>query len=76
MIPISPNSFYGYLQVVVRGLRGMKIEEEKFKDNFDTLGTHITNARNKYDEVSCKLNRFEDKLLEVGDIDETLMIYK
>jgi len=84
VIPVSPNSFYAYLQVIVRGLRGLKIEEkaseimnqlsrlrideEKFKKDFETLGSHLTNARNKYDEASRKLSRFEDKLLETGDI--------
>ncbi len=84
VIPVSPNSFYAYLQVIVRGLRGLKIEErakeimtqlsrlqddeERFKKEFETLGTHITNARNKYDDAYRKLNSFEDKLIEIGNI--------
>ena len=84
VIPVSPNSFYAYLQVIVRGLRGLKIEEkakeimtqlsrlqddeERFKREFETLGTHITNARSKYDDAYRKLNSFEDKLTEIGNI--------
>ncbi len=90
VIPVSPNSFYAYLQVIVRGLKGMRIEEkakeimthlsrlkideEKFKNEFNTLGTHISNAKNKYDDASRRLNRFEDKLLETGNIDESFQI--
>jgi len=69
----------------VRGLRGLRIEEkareimdhlsrlkideEKFKQDFNVLGGHLTNARNKFDEASRKLDRFEDKLLHAGDLD-------
>jgi len=82
VIPVSPNSFYAYLQVIVYGLKGMHIEEkakaimnqlarlkgdeEKFREEFDTLGTHLKNARNKFDEAERKLARFEDKMLEVS----------
>jgi len=78
VIPVSPNSFYAYLQVIVYGLKGMRIEEqaraimvhlsrlqsdeERVRAEFDVLGTHLRNARNKYDETDRLLSRFEDKL--------------
>ncbi len=81
VIPVSPNSFYAYLQAIVLGLRGMKIEEsarnimetlsrltgdfEKFKEDFETLGGHISKAAGKFDETSKKLEKFENKLLTV-----------
>lgn len=81
VIPVSPNSFYAYLQAIVLGLRGMKIEESarnimetlsrltgdfgKFKEDFETLGGHISKAAGKFDETSKKLGKFEDKLLSV-----------
>lgn len=82
VIPVSPNSFYAYLQVIVYGLKGMHIEEKakaimnqlarlsgeeaKFMKEFDTLGTHLKNARYKFEEAERKLTRFEDKMLEVS----------
>lgn len=79
VIPVSPNSFYAYLQAIVMGLKGLQIEESarlmyghlerlksdltRFKEDFDTLGNHLKNARNKYDDAGGKLGKFEDKLI-------------
>jgi DNA recombination protein RmuC len=84
VIPVSPNSFYAYLQVIIHGLKGLHIEERareimdhlarlqgdeaKFRQDFETLGTHIENARKKYEEADRKLARLEDKLLAAGAI--------
>lgn len=83
VIPVSPNSFYGYLQVIVRGLKGMRIEEHareiqgrlgrlqgdvgRFRDDYDVLGKHLRNALGRYDDADRKLARLEDKLLEAGE---------
>jgi len=84
VVPVSPNSFYAYLQVIVQGLRGLQFEKaageilsyvrrlqgdlEAFEDDFDKLGGHIRHAANKYDEASRKLTRFEDKLQLTGGV--------
>jgi DNA recombination protein RmuC len=81
VIPVSPNSFYAYLQVILLGLKGLRIEQNareilgalgrlsgdlgRFREHFDTLGKHITNAKNKYDEATTALARFETKLENV-----------
>jgi DNA recombination protein RmuC len=86
VIPVSPNSFYAYLQVIIHGLKGMSIEahardiinhlerlkgdEKKFKDEFEVLGSHLTYARKKYEDADRLLNRLEEKLLSTGDVDE------
>jgi len=78
VIPVSPNSFYAYLQVIVLGLRGLQIEQDareiqgrlarlrgdldRFREAFDVLGKHLTNARNKHDEAAAALDRVEAKL--------------
>jgi len=78
VIPVSPNSFYAYLAVIVLGLRGLRIERgaqeiqarlarlrgdlTKFGEAFEVVGRHLTNARNKYDEAAAALTRLEAKL--------------
>jgi len=78
VIPVSPNSFYAYLQVIILGLKGLHIEHTAgeilrhlsklqgefrgFQEDYDTLGGHIRHAATKYDDAGRKLARFEDKL--------------
>jgi len=86
VIPVSPNSLYAYLQVIVLGLRGLAIEKDareiqarltrlrgdidKFRDSFAVVGKHLTNARNKYDEAAAGLDRVEAKLEGIEGIRE------
>ena len=83
VIPVSPNSFYAYLQVIVQGLKGLHFEEAAgeilayvkrlqgdfgdFQQDYETIGGHIRHAANKYDEASRKLARFGDKLQLAGE---------
>ena len=83
VIPVSPNSFYAYLQVIILGLKGLHIEKTArdilghlgrlqgelmdFQDDFDTLGGHIRHATTKYDDATRKLTRLSDKLQDVGE---------
>jgi len=78
VIPVSPNSFFAYLQVIVLGLKGLQIEKSaqdifqslsrlqgdlnRFKNDFQTLGSHLTNARSKFDDAEKRLGKFSDKL--------------
>ncbi len=86
VIPVSPNSFYAYLQVIVLGLKGLRIEKNveeiirklgslqgdftRFKDDFDTAGKHIANAKNKFDEAERKLAQLGDKLSATSSLKE------
>jgi DNA recombination protein RmuC len=83
VIPVSPNTFYAYLQVICLGLKGLKIEENakvilknlsmlsveinKFKEDFDTLGSHLSNANSKYTDSQKRLDRFLDRLTNIQD---------
>lgn len=83
VIPVSPNTFYAYLQVICLGLKGLKVEENakeilknlnmlsneinKFKEDFSLLGTHLCNAGRKYEDGQKRLERFSDKLTNIQD---------
>jgi DNA recombination protein RmuC len=78
VVPVSPNSLYAYLQVIILGLRGLQIEAnaraiqndltrlgghlDKVKDHFAKLGTHLRNAQAQFGDAERDLNRLEDKL--------------
>jgi DNA recombination protein RmuC len=78
VVPVSPNSFYAYLQAVALGLKGLRIERnaqliqgrlsqleaelKRFGDDFQTAGRHLANAHAKYDEADRRLARFGDHL--------------
>ena len=75
---VSPNTFYAQLHVLALGFKGMEVEKsakeiiqnldrlqgdlKRFADEFETVGKHLTNAKNKYDEAARKLDTFEEKL--------------
>lgn len=83
VIPVSPNTFYAYLQVICLGLRGLKVEEnaklilkslsalsietDKFKEDFNTLGGHLVNANTKYGDAQKRLEKITERLLNIQD---------
>ncbi|MEO0108899.1 MAG: DNA recombination protein RmuC [candidate division WOR-3 bacterium] len=78
VILVSPNTLYAYLQAIVLGLRGFQIEKRadevmkyiarlggdlsRFREDFDRLGKHLADARNRYEDSDRRLTRLEDKL--------------
>lgn len=82
VIPVSPSSFYAYLQAIVLGLKGLRVENNareimnhlsglqedvrRFRDGFSVLGRHLTNAGNKYAETDADLTRIEAKIEGLG----------
>jgi len=92
VIPVSPNSFYAYLQVIILGLRGLGIEEktqevikkmvtlrgslEKFKADFDKIGTHIENIKSSYDRAEDRLEKFGNKLSTIDSLADKKQIEK
>ncbi|MGA2139282.1 MAG: DNA recombination protein RmuC [Verrucomicrobiia bacterium] len=81
VVPVSPNSFYAYLQTILLGLRGMQVEEraqeilntlarlrgdfEKVQESFRVLGKHITNAQGAYGEGEKALAKLDAKLGQI-----------
>lgn len=84
VVPVSPNSFYAHLRVIALGLKGLQIERsakeiiqnlsrlstelQKFTDVFTTLGSHLNNAKNKFDEADKKLSAFTERLKNVQSL--------
>lgn len=78
VIPVSPNSLYAYLLVIVHGLRGMRIEKraqeivrvlehlegdmDRFQDDYRVLGKHLKDAAGSYEGGDKRLQRIRDKL--------------
>ena len=83
VIPVSPNTFYAYLQVICLGLKGLEVEEnakailkslsalgievDKLKEEFDILGGHLNNANAKYLDSSKRLVRLADRFANIQE---------
>jgi len=81
VIPVSPNSFYAYLQVIILGLKGLQIEKDAvkiqallsglkkdiggFQEDFQLVGKHLLNAMNKFEEARRRLDKFSFKLEQI-----------
>ena len=81
VIPVSPNSFYAYLQVIVLGLKGFQIERHAveiqallaglgkdlraFQEDFQLVGKHLNNALSKFDDARKKLDKYGYKLEQI-----------
>jgi DNA recombination protein RmuC len=78
VIPVSPNSFYAYLQVILQGLRGFEVEKKaaeilqmlqrlekelkEVREDFDKAGKQLQFARDNFDKAEKHLARFEGRL--------------
>lgn len=78
VIPVSPNSFYAYLQSIVRGLKGMRIERsaqiileslgqlevdfEQCRSDFEKIGSHLAHARTAYEKTDQRFQKLQDRL--------------
>ncbi len=76
--PVSPNTMYATLQTILLSFEGKKIESrakevftllrslsrdyEKTSAHLATLGSHLTNAYNKYSEVETSMGQIGQKL--------------
>lgn len=78
VIPVSPNTFYAYLQTILLGLRGLQVEKKVkeivveltrlrrelnfFREDFSRLGKHLRDSWGRYEEAGKRLNRMENRL--------------
>src|SRR6184192_3615911 len=86
VIPVSPNCFYAYLQAIVLGLRGLRIEARaqevvgqlarlagdlgRLQEDFRVLGRHVTNAAQAHAAADRRLDRLTVKLAEIAGGEE------
>lgn len=84
VIPVSPNSLLAYLQTVLVGLRGMKVEKQakeilehigqirqdfgQFTKDFAMIGSHLNNAKNRYDDSARRLDKFSNRLEHIETV--------
>lgn len=78
VFPVSPNSFYAYLQTIAIGLKGMKLADGiremlghmarvkgdfvRFGDDFVKIGTHLGHARGSFEAAEKRYQRLGEKL--------------
>ncbi|MBI4223845.1 MAG: DNA recombination protein RmuC [Deltaproteobacteria bacterium] len=78
VIPVSPNTFFAYLQTILLGLQGMQVQKRvkeiltemgrirqelvRFQDDFGTLGRHLNNAVSSFGKSEKRLGRLEDRI--------------
>ncbi|PYU34876.1 MAG: hypothetical protein DMG28_04425, partial [Acidobacteria bacterium] len=78
VVPVSPNSLYAHLNILLMGLRGIQVEEnarrllaslaglskqlDTFAEVYDRLGTHLRNAQQSYTDADGKLERARNAL--------------
>jgi len=83
VIPVSPNSIYAYLQVIVLGLRGFQIEGQtkeilntlstlkqeagKVESEFNLVGKHLQNTTRTFDKARSRLTQFGSKINLIED---------
>jgi DNA recombination protein RmuC len=84
VIPVSPQSFYAYLQVILLGLRGLSIEERareimgrvdeiqnrvhQVGESFDVASRHLGNAQRQLEEAGRRLSRLDSAVDQFADL--------
>jgi DNA recombination protein RmuC len=75
VIPVSPNSFYAYLQTILLGLKGLRIEESareilnqigrlntefaRFDESFELIQTHLDRAVKSFADANKRREKIE-----------------
>ena len=86
VLPVSPNSFYAHLRVIVLGFKGLKIERSakeilqglerlgtelgKFSDTFGTLGQQLSNAKNNFEKADKQLVNLMERFRTIQSLPE------
>ena len=84
IIPVSPNSFYAYLQTILLGLKGLRVEEsareileaiqrlsqehQRFGESFRLVGSHLENSLKKFQEAEKRFGKVEGRLEDIDGL--------
>lgn len=84
VVPVSPNSFYAYLQTIILGLKGMRVDEksreildnlsrlqkefDNFAEAFRLVGQHLDNSIKKYADAQKRFGKVELKVEQIDDL--------
>jgi len=82
VIPVSPNTFYAYLQVILMGIRGFQISEQakyilsrlqqigndlnNFETDFRKIGGHLRNVQSSFSNADKRLQSLKNKVEAMG----------
>jgi len=81
VIPVSPNSFYAYLQTILMGLKGFQLEKRtreilgqiehlqkeftRFQADFEKLGKQLATLNRTYGDTEKRAERFSERMESV-----------
>ncbi|MEK7544716.1 MAG: DNA recombination protein RmuC [Patescibacteria group bacterium] len=81
VIPVSPNTFYIYLQTLLIGLRGMQVEKsaqdilkqlsqlkgdfKRFSESYSLVGSHLGHTVGSFQKSEKQLEKMQGKLLHI-----------
>jgi DNA anti-recombination protein RmuC len=54
-------------KVILKGLGALSIEADKFKEDFNILGSHLLNANTKYADAEKRLDKVSQRLTDIQD---------
>ena len=81
VIPVSPNSFYAYLQAIAVGFRGLKIQAEakkieavlvRLKRDFDRFGADFIKVGKHLRDATTQYTNVEDRVDRIGRVIDKL----
>lgn len=81
VIPVSPSSFFAYLQSILVGLKGMRIEEDareilgqlghlqgdldRFREDFRLVGRHLGNATAAWSTADKRMEKLAERFVTI-----------
>ena len=88
VIPVSPNTFYAYLNTILLGLRGLRVEKyakeimselkkvekelQSYGEDFRMIGKHLGNAMNAFEKADKRFARLDDRVISLASHDESV----